>query len=47
VSAFWQTIRYNAEGTPFQPLWMFVPMIVLFASITAFMGKLMLDYYRR
>jgi hypothetical protein len=47
VAAFWQTIKYNAEGTPFQALWMFVPMIVLFGSITLFMVKLMLNYYRR
>ncbi|HEY6305574.1 MAG TPA: DUF1648 domain-containing protein [Candidatus Angelobacter sp.] len=47
VCAFWQTINYNAEGTRFQPLWTFVPMIVLFASITVLMGKLVLDYYRR
>jgi hypothetical protein len=47
VSAFWQTIKFNAEGTPFQPLWMFVPMIVLFGSLTVFMVNLMLNYYRR
>jgi uncharacterized membrane protein len=47
VCAFWQTINFNAEGTPFQPLGMFVSMIVLFASIAVFMGKLMLNYYRR
>jgi uncharacterized membrane protein len=47
VCAFWQTINVNAEGTPFQPLGMFASMIVLFASIAVFMGKLMLDHYRR
>lgn len=47
VSAFWQTINYNAQGTPFQPLGIFVPMIALFASITAFLVKLTFDYYRR
>jgi hypothetical protein len=46
VCAFWQTIKFNAEGTPFQPLGMFVLMIGLFASIAVFMGKLMLDYRR-
>jgi uncharacterized membrane protein len=47
VCAFWQTINFNAEGTPFQPLGMLVSMIALFASLAVFMGKLMLDYYRR
>jgi Protein of unknown function (DUF1648) len=47
VCAFWQTIKYNAEGTPFQSLWMFVPMIVLFASITVFLAKMLFEYYRR
>ncbi len=47
VSAFWQTINYNAQGTPFQPLWIFVPMIALFASIAVFLVKLTFDYYRR
>jgi hypothetical protein len=47
VCAFWQTINYNAEGTPFQPLWIFVPMIVLFASITVFLAKMLFQYYRR
>jgi hypothetical protein len=47
VCAFWQTINFNLEGTPFQPLGMFVSLIALFASIAVFMGKLMLEYYRR
>jgi Protein of unknown function (DUF1648) len=47
VGAFWQTIKYNAEGTPFQPLWIFVPTIVLFASITVFLAKMLFQYYRR
>jgi hypothetical protein len=47
VCAFWQTINFNAEGISFQPLGMFVSLIALFASIAVFMGKLMLDYYRR
>lgn len=47
VSAFWQTIRYNVNGAPFQPLWMFLSLIAVFASITALMAKLMLNYYRR
>jgi hypothetical protein len=47
VCAFWQTINFNAEGTRFQPLGMFVSLIALFACIAMFMGKLMLDYYRR
>lgn len=47
VSAFWQTIRYNATGAPFQPLWMFLSLIAVFAFITVFMGKVMLNYYRR
>ena len=47
VSAFWQTINFNAKGTQFQPLWMFVSVIALFASIATLMGRLMLDYYRR
>lgn len=47
VSAFWQTIRYNATGAPFQPLWMFLSLIAVFASIAAFMGRMMVNYYRR
>jgi hypothetical protein len=47
VSAFWQTINYNAQGTPFQPMWLFVPMIALFGSVTVLLVKLMFDYYRR
>ncbi len=47
VSAFWQTINYNAQGTPFQPLGIFVPMIALFASIAVFLVTLTFDSYRR
>ena len=46
VSAFWQTLNYNVEGARFQPLWLFVPLILLFASLTLFTVKLMLDFYR-
>jgi hypothetical protein len=41
VSAFWQTIRYNATGAPFQPLWMFLALIAVFVFATVFMVKLM------
>ncbi len=47
VGAFWQTINYNTSGTPFQPLWILVPMIALFASIAVFVGKVAFDYSRR
>ena len=47
VSTFWQVIRYNAEGVPFQPLWMFLSLTAVFGLATVLMGKLMLDYYRR
>lgn len=46
VSAFWQTINYNTQGTPLQPRWLFLPMIALFASITVFLVK-QFEYYRR
>jgi hypothetical protein len=47
VGASWQTINYNANGTPFQALWVFVPTIMLSASIPVFLVKLIFDYYRR
>lgn len=47
VSAFWQTIRFNATGAPFQPLWMFLLLIAVFASIAVLMSRLMVNYYRR
>ncbi len=47
VCAFWQTINYNTSGTPFQPLWILVPMIALFASITVFLAKVTFHYDRR
>jgi len=33
VSALWQTINYNAQGSPFQPVWIFGPIIVVLAAI--------------
>jgi uncharacterized membrane protein len=45
--AFWQMISYNADGKPFQPLWLIVPMIMLFATITIFMVSLLFRFYRR
>jgi hypothetical protein len=45
--AFWQMISYNAEGKPFQPLWVVGPMVVLFATITIFMMSLLFRFYRR
>lgn len=34
VCAFWQMINFNAKGLPFRPLWILVPMVLLFATIT-------------
>lgn len=45
--AFWQMISYNAEGKPFQALWVVGPMVVLFAAITIFMVSLLFRFYRR
>lgn len=47
VCAFWQMISYNAEGKPFQPLWVIAPMVLLFATITVFMLGLLFRFYRR
>jgi len=33
VSVFWQTINYNARGSEFQPLGMFLPWIALLAGL--------------
>lgn len=45
VSAMWQTINYNAEGTPLQPVWMFGPIVVLLAALALARG--LFHYYRR
>ncbi|HLW55223.1 MAG TPA: DUF1648 domain-containing protein [Candidatus Angelobacter sp.] len=47
VSAFWQVISYNAQGTPFQPLWIYLPLIALFAGIAVFLTTQMLAYQRQ
>lgn len=47
VCAFWQMISYNADGKPFQPLWVIAPMVLLFATITVFMVSLVFRFYRR
>lgn len=47
VSAFWQTIRFNATGAPFRPLWMFLSLTAVFGLVMVVMGKLLLNYYRR
>ena len=47
VCAFWQMISYNADGKPFQPLWVIAPMVLLFATITVFMVGLVFRFYRR
>jgi hypothetical protein len=47
VSAFWQTINYNARGSQFRPLWMFLPLIALFAGLAAFLVIQTLSYQRR
>lgn len=31
VSVFWQVIRFNVDGTPFQPVWIVVPVLVMVA----------------
>jgi hypothetical protein len=47
VCAFWQVINYNTQGAPFQPLWIFVPLIALFAGLAVFLAAQMLPYARR
>jgi hypothetical protein len=39
VSVLWQTINYNAEGTPLRLVWLIGPVIVLLALIFALMLK--------
>jgi len=46
VCAFWQVINYNARGTPFQAMWMLVPMVLLFATITVFLLNWVFRYSR-
>ena len=47
VSAFWQVISYNADGKPFNPLWVIGPLVLLFGAITVFMMGLLFRFYRR
>lgn len=47
VCAFWQVINFNAKGAPFQPMWILVPMVLLFATITVLMLQMTVRYYRR
>jgi hypothetical protein len=47
VSAMWQTINYNAEGSRFEPVWMFGPIIVLLTAITLVLARGLFHYYRR
>lgn len=47
VSAMWQTINYNAKGSPFQPIWMFGPIIVLLAAITLALARGLFHFYQR
>ncbi len=47
VCAFWQMISYNAEGKPFQPLWVVGPMVLLFGAITVYLAGLFLRLNRR
>lgn len=44
--AFWQMISYNADGKPFQPWWVLVPLVLLFGAIAAFMLGLLFRFYR-
>lgn len=46
VSAFWQMISFNADRKPFRAAWVVVPLVMLFASITAFMLDLSFRMYR-
>lgn len=42
VSAFWQVIRYNVNGTPLRPLWMFLSVAAVLASVAVvLLGKMM------
>jgi hypothetical protein len=34
-SLFWQAIRFNAEGIPFQVLWIIVPAVAMFVLVIA------------
>jgi hypothetical protein len=33
VSAFWQMVNFNANGTPFQATWMIVPTLLVFGLV--------------
>jgi uncharacterized membrane protein len=46
VSAFWQVINFNTRGTPFQAMWVLLPMVLLFATITVFLLNLVFRYSR-
>jgi hypothetical protein len=47
VSALWQTINYNAEGTPLRLSWFLVPLIVLLVVTFVSSLKGMATVYRR
>jgi hypothetical protein len=46
VCAFWQVINFNTRGTAFQAMWVLVPMVLLFATITVFLLSLVFRYSR-
>jgi hypothetical protein len=46
VCAFWQAINYNL-GAGMQPLWIFVPLIAVFASAAVLVVKVLFGHYRR
>jgi uncharacterized membrane protein len=47
IGTFWQVINYNTKGSQFQPLWIVIPMLLLFATITALLLQMTFRFYRR
>lgn len=44
VSAFWQMISFNAQGRPFQSLWVLVPALLMLAMIAVLLLRPVLHH---
>jgi len=47
ICTFWQVINYNAKNAQLQPLWVLVPILLLFATITVLLLQMTFRFYRR
>lgn len=47
VSAFWQVINYNTQGTPFRPLWIVLSLLAAFSGLAVLFAVQTLAYQKR